>query len=95
MAECIATIRNETERVGREPRSVRVRFNAQVEFDATDGRPFSGPPDAIADQLRRYLEVGVDSLLISFGRRSPADHERCQRLFAERVWPAIGARVGA
>jgi len=92
--ECIATIRSEAERIGRDPRNLRVRFNAQVDFDATDGRPFSGSADEIAEQLGRYVEVGVDSLLISFGRRPPSDYERCQRMFAERVWPAY-RRVGA
>jgi probable F420-dependent oxidoreductase len=95
VAECIASIRSEAERIGRDPRSLRVRFNTQVHLDVTDGRPFSGSPEAIAEQLGSYVDVGVDSLLIGFGGRPPADYERCLRMFAEEVRPAIGARVSA
>jgi probable F420-dependent oxidoreductase len=92
---CIETIRNEARRVGRDPGAIRARFNAQVDFDATDERPFSGSPERIADQLQSYLEVGVDSFLISFGRRPPNDYERCIRQFADHVRPALHARIAA
>jgi probable F420-dependent oxidoreductase len=95
VAECIATIREQAQRIGRDPSSIRVQFNATVDFDASDGRPFSGSAEHIANQLQSYLDVGVDSLLISMGRRPPTDYERCLRQFAEDVRPALGGSVGA
>jgi probable F420-dependent oxidoreductase len=91
--ESIAKIRAEAQRVGRDPGAIRVKFDATVDFSATDGQPFSGSSERIAEQLQSYLEVGVDSFLISFGRRPPADYERCMRQFAEEVRPALQARV--
>jgi alkanesulfonate monooxygenase SsuD/methylene tetrahydromethanopterin reductase-like flavin-dependent oxidoreductase (luciferase family) len=86
--ECIETIRAEARRIGRDPSAIRVRFDATVDFDTADG-PFSGSPERIAEQLQSYLEVGVESLLVSFGRRSPTDTERSMRQFSEQVRPAL------
>jgi probable F420-dependent oxidoreductase len=94
-AQGIATIRAEAERVGRDPARLRARFNAMVDFDATDGRPFSGSSAHISEQLLAYVDAGADSFLISFGRRPPADYERCLRRFAEEVRPTLAARVTA
>jgi len=93
VAGCIASIRSQAERFGRDPASLRVCFDTTVDFQATDGRPFSGSADAIAEQLRRYIEVGADSFLVGFGRVPPADYERCLRRFAEQVQPALRPRV--
>ncbi len=95
VARCIATIRTEAGRAGRDPSSIRVQFSATVDFDATDGRPFSGSAERIAAQLHSYIEAGVDSFLIGMGRRSPSDCERCMQQFAEEVRPALGGKVGA
>ena len=92
VAGCIATIRKQAEGFGRDPASLRVRFDTTVDFEATDGRPFSGPDDAIAEQLRRYVDVGADSFLIGFGRVPPSDYERHLRRFAEHVRPALPPR---
>jgi probable F420-dependent oxidoreductase len=95
VAGCMTSIRSQAERFGRDPASLRVCFDTTIDFEATDGRPFSGSSDAIAQQLRRYLEVGADSLLVSFGRLPPADYERCLRRFAEQVRPALSLPVSA
>jgi probable F420-dependent oxidoreductase len=95
VAGCIARIRSQAERAGRDPDALRVCFDTTIDFAATDGRPFSGSPDAIAEQLRRYIEVGADSFLVGFGRLPPAEYERCLRRFAEQVRPALGPRVSA
>jgi probable F420-dependent oxidoreductase len=91
--ESIAKIRAEAQRIGRDPGAIRVKFDATVDFNATGGQPFSGSSERIAEQLQSYLEVGVESLLISFGRRPPGDYERCMRQFAEQVRPALQGRV--
>jgi alkanesulfonate monooxygenase SsuD/methylene tetrahydromethanopterin reductase-like flavin-dependent oxidoreductase (luciferase family) len=80
---------------------VRVCFSTHLNLDPPDGssqdpaRPFSGSPDQIAQQFGRYLEVGVDSFMVGFGPRPPAEYERRMRLFAEQVRPAIAGRVSA
>jgi probable F420-dependent oxidoreductase len=89
VAECIAMIRSEAERHGRDPGNIRVQFNAQLDFDATDGRPFSGSPEQIAEQLQSYIGVGVDSFLVSMGRRPPSEYERYLVQFAEKVRPRL------
>jgi probable F420-dependent oxidoreductase len=93
VAECIASIRSQAERFGRDPASLRVCFDTTVTFDATDGRPFSGSEDAIAEQLRRYIDVGADSFVVSFGRVPATEYERCLRRFAEQVRPALRPRI--
>jgi probable F420-dependent oxidoreductase len=95
VAGCIASIRSQAERFGRDPASLRVCFDTTVDFAATDGRPFSGSDDAIAEQLRQYVEVGAESFLVGFGRVPPADYERCLRRFAEHVRPALRPRISS
>jgi probable F420-dependent oxidoreductase len=95
VAACVATIRAEAERAGRDARRLRVCFETNVDFEASDGRPFSGSPDQIAAQLRRYVEVGADSFLIGFGRVPPASYERAMRRFAEEIRPALGSSMVA
>jgi probable F420-dependent oxidoreductase len=86
---CIGSIREQAERAGRDPSALRVCFSLTLRFDADDGGPFSGSSDAVASEMRRYLDVGVDSFLVGFGRRSPAEFEGCLRRFAEDVRPAL------
>jgi len=96
IAAGMATIRAEAERVGRDPQQVRVCFSTTVTFDppAEAGkRPFSGSPSEIAAEFDRYIDVGVDSFIVSFGRRQSADLEQCLQRFAEQVRPAVGATV--
>ncbi|MBV9581049.1 MAG: LLM class F420-dependent oxidoreductase [Chloroflexi bacterium] len=85
---CIARIREQAERAGRNPDALRVCFDATLNFD-DDGSAFSGSPDHIARQLREYIDVGVDSFVVSFGRRSPLEVESCLRRFAQEVRPAL------
>ena len=101
LAAGIASLRAEAKRAGRDPSSVRVCFSTLVDLDPPDGssaappRPFSGSPEQIALQFQRYLEVGVDSFMVGFGPRPPAEYERRMRLFAEQVRPAVASRVTA
>lgn len=95
VAACIATIRQMAREAGREPAEIRVCFDTTIDFQASDGRPFSGSSEAIATQLRGYVEAGADSLVVSFGRQPPATYEAYLRRFAEEIRPALGSRVGA
>jgi alkanesulfonate monooxygenase SsuD/methylene tetrahydromethanopterin reductase-like flavin-dependent oxidoreductase (luciferase family) len=81
-AECIASIRSQAADAGRDPASLRVCFDTTIDFSATSS-------EAIAAQLQGYLEAGADSLVVSFGRRPPAEYEHCLRRFAEEVRPAL------
>jgi alkanesulfonate monooxygenase SsuD/methylene tetrahydromethanopterin reductase-like flavin-dependent oxidoreductase (luciferase family) len=95
IAAGVATIRAEAERVGRDPTQVRTCFSTTVTFDPpadAPARPFSGTPSEIAAELDRYIQVGVDSFIVSFGRQ-PTDLEQCLRRFAEQVRPLIGGGV--
>jgi alkanesulfonate monooxygenase SsuD/methylene tetrahydromethanopterin reductase-like flavin-dependent oxidoreductase (luciferase family) len=95
VAECIAQIRSMAAEAGRDPSALRVCFDTTVDFAATDGRPFSGSAESIAAQLSAYVEAGVDSLLVSFGRQPPSSYEACLRRFAEEVRPALISGVTA
>jgi probable F420-dependent oxidoreductase len=95
IGSAVAEIRAEAERVGRDPTRLRVCFSTSVTFDPPAGTslPFSGSPDAIAADFERYAKVGVDSFIVSFGRRLPTEFEDCLRRFAEQVRPALGSSL--
>jgi probable F420-dependent oxidoreductase len=86
---CIASIRDQAKAAGRDPDAVRVCFDATIRFDNDDGSPFCGSSERIIAQLQTYLDVGVDSLVVAFGRRPAAEVERDLRRFAEEVRPAL------
>jgi probable F420-dependent oxidoreductase len=98
IAAGIAQVRAEAQRFGRDPAMIRMCFSTSVVFAEAiaDRRPLMGTPDQIAGDLQRYLEVGIDSFVISVGRGDPpAEIERRLRRFAEEVRPALAtpARV--
>jgi probable F420-dependent oxidoreductase len=99
VAAGIASLRAEAERAGRDPATLRVCFSTVVSFDQPESgaspRPFTGSPEQLAAQFQRYLDVGVDSLMVGFGPRPPAEYERRLRLFAEQVRPLLASRPGA
>jgi len=86
---CIATIREQAESAGRDPAALGVCFAANLRFDTEDGSPFSGSNESIATQMRRYLEVGVDSFVVGFGRRPASELEACLRRFADEIRPGL------
>jgi probable F420-dependent oxidoreductase len=95
VAAGLETIRTEAEKVGRDPAQLRVCFSTTVSLDADTPtkKPFSGSAAEIAAEFDRYLEVGVDSFVVGFGRRQPAELEQSMRQFAQQVRPLIGSRV--
>jgi hypothetical protein len=58
----------------------------------SQGRPFHGPPDAVAVDLRRYQAVGVERFVLSFGAGEPGELVVRLRRFAEEVRPALAPR---
>jgi len=95
VASGIADVRAEAQRFGRDPDAIRICFSTSVSFEEgiTDRRPLMGAPEQIAGDLQRYVDVGVESLIISFGPQPPNEVERRLRRFAEEVRPGIGTAV--
>jgi probable F420-dependent oxidoreductase len=94
VARCVATIREEASGEGRDPSALKIWVDTTIDFEATDGRPFSGSTDAIAEQLRDYVEVGAQGFVVSFGRVSPTAYERYLRRFAEEIRPQL-TKIGS
>ena len=94
IAAGIARIRDEAQRLGRDPSAIRVAFSTSPSLGRADGerRPFQGGPDAIARDIQRYGEAGVERFVFGFGSVSPADYERRLRQFAEQVQPVRAAQ---
>jgi alkanesulfonate monooxygenase SsuD/methylene tetrahydromethanopterin reductase-like flavin-dependent oxidoreductase (luciferase family) len=92
IGSAVADIRAEVERLGRDPTQLRICFSTTVTFDPPAGGrlPFGGSPDEIAAEFERYTQVGVDSFIVSFGRRPRTEFEACLRRIAEQVRPALG-----
>jgi probable F420-dependent oxidoreductase len=91
VAACIASIREQAAAAGRSPDAVRVRFSATLRFDEDDGSPFCGSDDRIASQLQGYVDAGVESFVVGFGRRPANELESHMRRFTEQVRPALEA----
>ncbi|MBV8717060.1 MAG: LLM class F420-dependent oxidoreductase [Chloroflexi bacterium] len=93
VAACISRIREQAAEAGRDPSAIRVCFDTTIDFVATDGRPFSGSSESIAEQLSAYVEAGADSLVVSFGRQPPSDYQRSLQRFAAEVRPLLRERL--
>ena len=95
IAASVALLRSEAERVGRDPSTIKVCFSTNLALrDAPSGngasrRPFSGGPDQIADDIRRYRAAGVDRFIFGFGGRSAAEIGDRMRRFADQVRPLV------
>jgi probable F420-dependent oxidoreductase len=92
----LGRLRREARKAGRDPAAIRVAFSTGVTL--TDGpaaaapaagRPFNGPPEAVAADIRRYRAAGVDRFVFGFGATAPGDVPARLRRFAEQVWPAV------
>jgi probable F420-dependent oxidoreductase len=91
IAAGIATLRATARAAGRDPATLQVCFSTGVTLtDRQDGaRPFHGPPEAVAEDIRRYQAAGVDRFVFGFGGAPPAELETRLRRFAEQVRPAL------
>jgi probable F420-dependent oxidoreductase len=87
----IATLRATARAAGRDPATLGVCFSTGVTLtDRRDGvRPFHGPPETVAEDIRRYQEAGVDRFVFGFGAAPPAELEARLHRFAEQVRPAL------
>ncbi len=91
LTQHFATIRQEAQRLGRDPNSIMLCFSTSLGFDANERRPFNGTVEQIIDDFRGYQAVGVNRFLVGMGASPPAEYERRLRRFAEEIRPALVA----
>lgn len=89
LAENIAYLRRHADRAGRDPELIDVAMKAPI-YDASADDPgtrrrFSGPPDAVLEDIATYTELGVTHLIFDFRSPDPAETEQNMSRFAEEV----------
>jgi probable F420-dependent oxidoreductase len=93
IAACLATVRAEAAKAGRNPDKIRVRFSTRVDIDGTEQRMFTGSVEKLVADFASYQRVGVREFTVGLGPATPAEYERKMRRFAEQVRPAIEANA--
>ena len=92
LAENLVTMRRYAERAGRDPSSIEVSMKAPLYDASSDAggprRRFSGPPEAVLQDIHVYGEVGVTHLIFDFRSPSPSETEERMARFAEEVMSA-------
>ena len=92
LAGNLVTMRGYAERAGRDPSSIEVSMKAPLYDAASDTggtrRRFSGPPDAVLQDIHAYGEVGVTHLIFDFRSSSHSETEERMSRFAEEVMTA-------
>ena len=81
------------EKAGRDPASIQTCFSTDLGFDygsdTPDRRTLSGSPEQIAQDIRRYAEVGVDYFLFSYRSGSVTEVLESMEQFATEVKPLV------
>jgi probable F420-dependent oxidoreductase len=87
-----------TEREARNPKDVEVAFRVSTfnpNSNGTEGIPFAGPPDKVAEDIRAYEAMGVTNLIFDLGgvasskAGDPSDIIAMQEVLALQVWPKV------
>ena len=82
-----------TEKTGRDPASIKTCFSTDLGFDygsdTPDRRTLSGSPEQIAQDIRRYAEVGVEYFLFSYRSGSVTEVLESMEQFATEVKPLV------
>ena len=87
-----------TEREARNPKDVEVAFRGSTfnpNSNGTEGIPFAGPPDKVAEDVRAYEAMGVTNLIFDLGgvasskAGDPSDIIAMQEVLALQVWPKV------
>ena len=82
-----------TEKAGRDPTSVKTCFSTDLGFDygpdSSERRTLSGSPEQIAQDIRRYAEVGVEYFLFSYRSGSVTEVLESMEQFATEVRPLV------
>ena len=82
-----------TEKAGRDPASIKTCFSTDLGFDngadSSERRTLSGSPEQIAQDIRRYAEVGVEYFLFSYRSGSVTEVLESMEQFATEVRPLV------
>ena len=82
-----------TEKAGRDPASIKTCFSTDLGFDYgadnSERRTLSGSPEQIAQDIRRYAEVGVEYFLFSYRSGSVTEVLESMEQFASEVRPLV------
>ena len=82
-----------TEKAGRVPASIKTCFSTDLGFDygvdSSERRTLSGSPEQIAQDIRRYAEVGVGYFLFSYRSGSVTEVLESMEQFATEVRPLV------
>jgi probable F420-dependent oxidoreductase len=95
-AEYTARVKRYAKEAGRDPSALDFAYSANCLNDQQaqtlpDGqrRPFTGTPQQIADDIKRYEELGVRHIMVNLqGETQAQTLERMQR-FADRIMPLV------
>ena len=94
LAENLAYLHRHAQRAGRNPAEIQISMKAPLYDAASDEagsrRRFSGPPDAVLQDIHAYAEVGVTHLIFDFRSPHHAETEERMARFAEDVMAAVG-----
>jgi len=94
LGQAMVTVRQAAEQAGRDPLSVtialRIALNLVATAAAADRRPFTGSPSQVADDIRRYAEVGVRHLVLDVMTNDPDTVADAMDRFASEVRPRLG-----
>src|SRR5262249_50132799 len=99
-AEAAASVKRHAQAAGRDPASVDLAYSAgwyndqeAERLSSGERRPLTGTPTQVADDIKRYEEVGVRHLMVNMTVRRPdatvqQSLERMER-FATKVMPLV------
>ena len=94
LAENLAYLHRHAERAGRDPSEIQVTMKAPLYDASSDNagsrRRFSGPPDAVLQDIQAYADLGVDQLIFDFRSANHAETEERMSRFSEEVMTAAG-----
>jgi probable F420-dependent oxidoreductase len=88
LAEKLVLLRQDAEKVGRDPASLQVSVKAPL-YDSSDTsgprRRFTGSPDEVRQDVQTYADVGVTHLIFDFRVESANETNDRMAKFAEEV----------
>jgi alkanesulfonate monooxygenase SsuD/methylene tetrahydromethanopterin reductase-like flavin-dependent oxidoreductase (luciferase family) len=91
LAEKLVLLRQDAEKVGRDPESIQVSVKAPL-YDANESnkpggprRRFTGSPDEVRQDVQTYADIGVTHLIFDFRVESANETNDRMAKFAEEV----------
>ena len=91
-----ARVKRYAREAGRDPSALEFAysanwFNDQQAQTLPDGqrRPLTGTPQQIADDIKRYEELGVRHMMVNLQGETPAQTQERMQRFADRIMPLV------